>query len=91
MCKYTRNIDFTGMLFLLLLEITTFVFYFLIMTYTFDLDESIENEKEAYLANLLNCILSMSLAVLSLWMILIFGLHSLYFKIIPRLIWYIIW
>lgn len=78
-------------MFLILLEITSFVFYFLIMAFTFELHYSKDSEKEAYVANLIDCILSMSLAVLAIWIILIFGLHSLYFKIIPRLIWYIIW
>ena len=91
MCKYLRNVDFMFMIALIVLEMTTLVLYFLILGNTFDLDRTTDAINDAYFMNLLNSVLSIFLEVTAIWVIIVFGIHSLYFKVIQRLILYIFW
>jgi len=90
MCKYLRNIDFFFMIALVVLEVTCVAMFSLVLAKTFELERNDEREKEIYYANLIYSILSISLEFASTWMIIVLGIHSLYFKVIQKLTWYII-
>ena len=90
MCKWLRNVNFSLLVILILLEITTILFYSIIFINTFKYENN-EDEKENdffYLNSLLS-IFSIGLSLFSIWIIIQYGIHSLYFKIINRLKWYI--
>jgi hypothetical protein len=89
MCRDLRNIDFFAMISLILLELASFIMFFIMLIYTMGLDK-VKYEK-MYYANLVHALLSIFLELLSIATIAVLGLHSLYFKMTRRLFWYIIW
>jgi hypothetical protein len=91
MCKEIRNFNFALMIGLIILEITSFVIYIIILVNTTELDTTNEYYKNVYVSNLVNSFLSIALEIISIILIIIFGIHALYFKIIHKLIWYIVW
>ena len=79
------------MFLLILLELISLIIYLIILIYTFGLDTTTEYNQEIYVSNLITSILSITLEALAIALIIVFGIHALYFKIIHKLIWYIIW
>ena len=90
MCKCQRTVDFILMILLALLEIVTSVIFSIILVYTIQLDSNEEKYKQTIITNLINSPLNLTVDIISVWIIAVFGFHALYFKIIPKLIWYII-
>ncbi len=91
MCKEIRTFNFFMMTALILLELSSLIMFVIILINTVGLDTTNEYYKNVYISNLLNSILSIALDLVSVVMIIIFGIHALYFKIIHKLIWYIVW
>jgi len=91
MCKYIRNIDIALMMSLVIIEVSSFCVWVVMLISTLDQPRSNDNDEDAYSINLIYCITNMSLLTISFYIILVFGLHSLYFKVIGRLIFYIVW
>jgi hypothetical protein len=86
-----RNFDFFFMLSLVLTEISISAIYLIILFNIFESDSFNESQKENYLVELLESALSICFNCISIWILICLGMHSLYFKIIHRLFWYIIW
>jgi hypothetical protein len=86
-----RNFDFFFMLSLVITELTLSTIYVILLIEIFESDYFKESQKESYLVELLESVLSICINCISVWILVCLGMHSLYFKIIHRLFWYIIW
>jgi hypothetical protein len=91
MCKEIRNFNFFLMIGLILLELASLVIYVIILINTLKLDTSDDYYKNIYTSNLVIAFMTIALEIISITLIIVFGLHALYFKIIRKLIWYIVW
>jgi hypothetical protein len=90
MCKWLRNVNFSLLVILILLEVATIVFYLIIFVNTLKYENNDdENENAFFYLNSLLSIFSIGLSLFSIWIIIQYGIHSLYFKIIDRLKWYL--
>ncbi len=86
-----RNFDFFFMLSLVITELTLSTIYVILLFDIFESDYFKQSQKETYLVELLESGLSICFNCISVWILISLGMHSLYFKIIHRLFWYIIW
>lgn len=90
MFKWLRNLNFCLLNILILLEVSTIVLYFIILVNTLKYEKKDEEKEDSYIyLNSILSIFSISLSMVSIWVIIVYGVHALYFKIINRLRYYI--
>ncbi len=90
MCKYRRNLDFTLMITLILIEFASITISFFNLFDVFQYNSKDELNKENYFYNYIPCVISIGISLLSIWILFVLGIQSLYFKIIQRLFFYIL-
>ena len=89
MCKYMRNFDFIFMMILVGLEIALITINLLDLFEIFDPESEKYFKKQNSIISLIESIVSISIEIASVWIVIVYGIHSLYFKIIDKLYCYI--
>jgi hypothetical protein len=75
---------------LILLEISTFVMFVVILISTFDMDKGTDKNEKDFMFSMLFTLANLILEAVSVGIIVVYGIHSLYFKVVKRLDWYIV-
>jgi hypothetical protein len=71
---------------LILLEITTFIIYLIILMWTV----LPQDENQNKIITIIHSSLGMGLNAFSIWILIVFGMHSMSFKITQRLLWFVL-
>jgi hypothetical protein len=85
-----RHVAFALMGLVILIEIACTIIYIMILFDTLGLEGDTELINYYYFMNLLYSSLCLALEVVAMSIVVIFGIHSLYFKVPQRLVWFII-
>jgi hypothetical protein len=75
---------------LTILEAACLVIYLLVFIFTLQIDRDSEKFQNAFIENLVYSLLCLLLEIGSIYILIVFGLQSLYFKMSQRLVLYII-
>ncbi len=85
--KILRNSLFIFMLLQIFIEIASFIVSFILFFISF---QSKNEEEEPNMCYIVYSLITICLEILSIYILIIVGINSLYFKKIDRLVWYIV-